>query len=825
MFNSNRSEPRGRNARRGRFLYASALISGVLAPVVVASSAGQAQERVTDSIFEEITVTAQFREQRLQETPIAITAITGAMMDARSQTSIFQVSAQAPNVTLKPQGAAFGPSMGASIRGVGQYDFNPAYEPGVGLYVDDVYFGSLTGAIFDLLDLERVEILRGPQGTLAGKNSIGGAVKLYSKKPTGEGEALVSGTYGSRDRLDLRAMGDFKLAESLFARLSGVAKKQEGYVERRDYGCVFPASGIPPLRTVPASGDCVVAKEGEIDYNAVRAQLRWDNGGPVEINIIGDYTHDDRTTAATVLTYANFPTSLPGTPNPSLSDAIDPYTGGATLYDSRFVPPMGSYYNYAGYISETDILIRNVPGVGFVPYDFDPSTPAIDPLPTNVASGRTYYRSWGLSGQVDWELSDSMQIVSVTAYREWDTVFSNDDDASPLAHSLGRGTLDYWAFSQEIRLNGSFGAENEIEYTLGGYYFDQRTTYATYQDLRYAGLPPFQGDDPVNADSLAGFFHLTWHATDALTLNGGVRYTDESKDYTYTRRNFDGTAHPVLGALDGVPGVYSGDRWDFRAAVQYQWTDDFMTYAQFATGFKGGGINPRPFVATQVQPFGQESLKSFEIGAKSEFFDRRLRLNIAGFYSDYNDIQLTANTCPQFSPPVPNFPCALPVNAGTAEVKGVELEATIAPVEGLSIDGAVSYQDFDYTSVNPVAGGIDLTDVAPYTPTWKWSIGAQYEFLLGNFGTITPRIDVWYQDEIFTNAANLPNSLIDSYTLADARITWRDETNDWEAALEVTNLFDKYYFLTKFDLSGISGFTTGQPGRPREWAFTIKRRF
>jgi iron complex outermembrane receptor protein len=167
------------------------------------------------STVEEVVVTAQFREQNLQDTPIAITAVTGEMLQARSQTDISQVANQAPNVTLKPQGAAFGPSLGASIRGIGQYDFNPALEPGVGVYVDDVYYATLTGSIFDLLDLERVEILRGPQGTLAGRNSIGGAVKLYSKRPTGDGSGYASVAFGSRNRMDLRAGADFGLAENL----------------------------------------------------------------------------------------------------------------------------------------------------------------------------------------------------------------------------------------------------------------------------------------------------------------------------------------------------------------------------------------------------------------------------------------------------------------------------------------------------------------------------------------------------------------------------------------------------------------------------------
>src|SRR6185295_10471678 len=179
------------------------------------SSTALAQEPASQDVLQEVTVTAQFREQSVQDTPLAITAISGDILESRSQTNLSEVTNQAPNVTLKPQGAAFGPSLGASIRGVGQFDFNPALEPGVGLYVDDVYYATLTGSILDLLDLDRVEILRGPQGTLAGKNSIGGAVKLFSKKPTGDGSGYASVTYGQHNRLDFRGGFDVTLAPTL----------------------------------------------------------------------------------------------------------------------------------------------------------------------------------------------------------------------------------------------------------------------------------------------------------------------------------------------------------------------------------------------------------------------------------------------------------------------------------------------------------------------------------------------------------------------------------------------------------------------------------
>ncbi|MEI9850492.1 MAG: TonB-dependent receptor [Sphingomonas sp.] len=309
-----------------------------------AAPAGATQDepaaQADDQSDGEIVVTAQFREQNLQDTPLAITAVNAEMLEARSQTDISQVANQAPSVTLKPQGAAFGPSLGANIRGVGQFDFNPALEPGVGFYVDDVYYATLTGSILDLLDLERVEIQRGPQGTLAGRNSIGGAVKLFSKRPEGTNSGYVSAAYGSRNRVDLRASGDFNLAEGLDVRIAGVAKKQEGYVKRLDFGCVYPAGGaatftrpysvpavagpdvpqtllVNPVGGVPAKTnrpDCLIANEGQVNFVALRGQLRYRPTDTIDINIIADYTDDDRVAAGSVLLLRSYPSGNVATP-------------------------------------------------------------------------------------------------------------------------------------------------------------------------------------------------------------------------------------------------------------------------------------------------------------------------------------------------------------------------------------------------------------------------------------------------------------------------------------------------------------------------------
>ena len=775
------------------------------------NTAGPGNTAATNQV-EEIVVTAQFREQNLQDTPLAITAVSAEMLEARSQTNVAEVAAQAPSVTLKPQGTAYGPSMTASIRGIGQYDFNPALEPGVGLYIDDVYYATLTGSMFDLLDLERVEVLRGPQGTLAGRNSIGGAVKLYSKRPEGTNTGSVSATYGSRDRLDLRATADIGLTDTVSARLAGVSKSQDGYIDRLDFGCVYPAGesavnpagGVP--RTLPANSDCVLAREGEVGYQAVRGQLRWEPSARLDINIAADYTNDDRTTGGSVLLLrenaagAVASPNYPYPPNPAARVFdINPYAA-AIPYDSRFV--CGEYCNFATYTSLAD-----------------------NGQPMAAVDGRVDFEGWGVSGQVDFDMTDTLQLVSISAYRQYRSQFSNDDDLSPLAHSLGSGDLTFWSFSQELRLNGT-ALDDMLEYTVGGFYMDQRSVYATTQVLRYAGLLPFVGDDPVNADTKAAFAHVAWRPIDPLTLTAGIRYTDEHKDYTYVRLTPDGAVHPQLGALNGVTGNYDNDRLDYRLNAMYEVTPDVSVYAQWSTGFKGGGINPRPFYAQQVLPFGPETLEAWEAGIKTDLFDRAVRLNLAGFYSDYQDIQLALSNCPQAGAGFA-VPCALPANAGDAKVKGLELETSIRPAAGFLIDGSASYTDFDYEgdSLDP-ASGIEPWMVSTYTPKWKWSIGAQYEALLGSAGSLTPRIDAAYQSDVYTNAVNGPTNLIDGYTVANARLTWRNENEDLEVGLEVTNLFDKYYYLTLFDLTRAgAGFVTALPGRPREWAVTVKKTF
>lgn len=738
-----------------------------------------AAEERAGTTLEEIIVTAQFRQQRLQDTPIAITAVNAELLESRNQTSLAAVAKQAPNVILTETGGAFGPGLSASIRGIGQGDYIAALEPGVGIYIDEVYYSSLTGANFDLLDLDRVEILRGPQGTLAGRNSEGGAIRLYSKKPQGDDSGSVRVTYGSRDLLDVRAMGDFPLNEDLSLRVSGVSRKQDGYVDRLDYGCVYPDSGIPN-RT--EQGDCLLGTEGGKDYSAGRVALRWQATDDIEINLSGDITIDKSEVAANTL----------------LRTAA--VNANAPIGDVPWGPQYIPSNPYVSYATFTDVRPD-----GTVVY-FDPTTD------TEV---------WGTNLTVDWKLSESLALKSITAYREFDSRWVEDNDVSPAYLGLGAEHQTNESFSQELRLTGAAG--KTFDYTFGLYYFDQLTIGRTHQMLNYSYifdgyLFEFLGNDPTDASSQAAFANGTWHITDRLNLNLGLRYTEEEKDYRYSRLNPDGTPNLIIGNLTGQVGAYEGSKTDYRVNVDYRWADELMTYVSVSTGFKGGGTNPRPFNVPQVRTFDPEELTAYEVGAKADLFDGRVRANFSVFLNKYKDIQITLLACP-------TSPCALPANAGDADIKGVELEIVAEPIDGLTFEASWSKLDFEYTRVE-AATGVPVGASAPGVIEDKYSLAAQYRIEMAREASITPRIDYSYQGGYNTNAIPTANNRVLGYGLLNARLTWESGGDAWQISALASNLNDKLYYHSVFDLTGSGGGSNyGMIAAPREFSVQVQKKF
>jgi iron complex outermembrane receptor protein len=797
---------------------------------------------------ETVIVTAEFREADVQDTPIAITAVNSAMLEARSQTNIFEVAAQAPNVTLRPSGASVGPAMTAFIRGIGQTDFNFALEPGVGVYIDDVYYPTLTGSLVDLLDLDRVEVLRGPQGTLAGKNSIGGAIKMYSQQPTGDGDGSVQLTYGSYNRVDLRGSADFTLVEDrLFARVAGVSKHMDGFVDRYDYGCAVPSSNVPTFQVSRVS-DCKVGTQGGQSYTAGRILLAWEPSDDFRATFAADITNDDSDPIASVLIGVNEAITVLGGAGPT---ANGPFNGGAAtpLYPNTFGPFNGTYI-----IGQdgNQVHLTNA----FVPYgQFRlPTTPFndgyvsfatyMDPWQTVPSTHQRYSPSairpqttldhYGFSATFDWNFGEDMSLKWINAYREYDSSFSQDEDGTPINSQFLLQHLKHDQWSTELRLSGG---GDRFDYTTGIFWFEQDGTLEANVNLFYVQFNFIHGPDPTPSFNHAAFAHASWNISESFRLSAGVRYSEDEKTYTHFRRNPDGTlpAGPCIGpphnianpsncALIGLfnqGATFADERVDWRVAIDWSLgeNDDSLIYASTSTGYKGGGVNPRPFVLAQLLPFNNEELTSYEIGWKSTFADGNARFNTAVFYNDYTDIIMTLNPCPLVSP----GPCALPVNAGSATVPGIELELEWHVGDRWLFDASASYLDFEF---DETIAPITLDMVPPYTPETKWSVGIQYNVPLGDGGDFGIRLDTSYQSEIFVLPVNSWTNRIEGYQLSNLRLMWGSSDGLWDAAFEITNLTDEYYFQTLFDqyFSG-GGTLAGQPGMPRMYGVMLRRSF
>jgi iron complex outermembrane receptor protein len=777
---------RGINAFK-RARHGAAGASALALSVAVAAPAfAQASEegRVdSSSPVQQMVVTAQFREQPLQDTPLAITAISGELLTARGQTDVTEIAAQAPNVTLEEGVGQRGGGLIAYIRGIGQYNASPALEAGVGTYIDEVYVATMQSSFFNLLDLDRIEILRGPQGTLAGKNSIGGAVKLFTVKPRGDGTGYAELGYGAFDRIQGRAAADFAVADNLFVRINGAARSEDGYVRRLDYACAHPGSGLAAV--VARSESCVLGTAGDRSYVAGRIAVRWLPSDRLEVNVSADYTDDFSGPPAEQLGAIDIPALVPSGP----------------LVDINGVGITSDFITAGTYVTYSDYCNPNAFG-GTGAY-------------CNEPAGAT--DTWGVLGTIDVRLTDSVSLKSITAHRGFRSDLVSDSDGTPFP--VSNITLDGHGgqFSQELRIVGSLW--DALDFTFGGFYLKQKLNLDQRVDIQYINFLFFNNDD-ANSSNTAGYAEITWSPLKRLHLTGGVRYTRETKDYLFFRTLPDGSNTPIPG-LFGLEGHFTGDSFDYRANVSVDITDDLMIYGQFATGFKGGGTNGQPFFPDQVYPFGPETIDTYEAGLKTELADRRVTVNLAGFYSDYTDIQLQAQTCP---PPSTPFPCAGPQNVGSAHIKGVEAEVFAQPMEGLTIDGSLAYLDFGYYELRDTPN-ITLGMKPPFTPKWSWSVGVQYVIDLGGAGALIPRIDASHRSAIFTDPANGPANLIEKRTLANGRLTWRSPDGDWEVALEGTNLFNKYYYENVIDNVRFVGISFTYPAPPRRWLISVRRTF
>jgi iron complex outermembrane recepter protein len=846
----------------------SSTILTLTAPLLLNATAALAQQQqaqaTSTGALEEIIVTARYHEEKLQQTPIAITAIPGQDLTQRAFTSSFELGYTVPNATLRPAQAAFGNTMTAYIRGIGQYDFDFAFEPGVGIYVDDIYHPFTLGSEIDLLDLDRVEVLRGPQGTLFGRGAIGGVIRYVSKKPVGDNSGFVDVTYGQFNRLDVRAGYDFSLVDNvLMARVTGVSKHQDGYQKVFDFACLYPSlSGNLNPRSINKGTDCQLGTQGGSDVIGGRAILRWVPSEQVESSTTIEYTDDTSEARADYMSAIN-PAPLQ---NPAFGYQPNYLTPVLNIaYDSRFLSP--NHNTYATYDDPRS-------GLSFKP--------------------QTAFEKWTVAERADFKINEAFNITAIGSYSELDSHFATDADGSPLNLQTVNGRQQIRVATGELRLEGRIASK--LDYTVGGFYYsghavnDQTVSIPWLTMLLDQFLPNKIGpcvvcgtltiqqaaalldSDPatytfVNAHNVhditssAGFAHLVFNLTDQWSVNAGLRYSDDNKDV-----NFDNTRvqNPSL--------TVSGTHTDYMAGVDWKATDTTMLYATFATGYRPSAYNSRPFQWTQVVAVGEEDADSYELGLKTDLFDRTLRINLAGFYIDYKHriLPVGGTECPVLNnPPGPPVYLTSPVGTpntsldslgnncltvaqvsrtfyanGPATIKGFEAEVAWRPIGALNITGQVgklywSSDDIDNCDFNfdgiPDPGTTCINDLPPQVPDMNWSIGLSYDFGLGNGSTFTPRVDVYGQTEICFGPAvptsqlntNIKQQLCDDgYELVNATLVWASPENSWRATFGITNLTDEDYNYNSFPLT-LFGQPTAekQPAPPREWFVTLEKTF
>jgi iron complex outermembrane receptor protein len=831
----------------------------------------QAQNQSSTGGLPEIIITSRYRAENLQQTPIAITAITGEMLKEQSLTNVADLGMVIPNSNIRQQGNIWGPNAQIGLRGVNTNEFIYTTEPGVAVYIDDVYHGTLSGSAIDLLDLERVEVLRGPQGTLFGKNSLGGAIRLISKTPKGDDTAFVEATYGTSNRLDFRGGFDFAVTDNLFLRVTGAFKRIDGYQKMLDFTCQMVANGTPQLAgindglgadgsagggldgqpdVVPVGsiadnqfalpslirsnqttkGNCKIGELGGSDSHATRAMLRYVAKEGLEFNLSADYSFTTtQPQPTTVLTGR--------TPSPFSFDG--PYN------DAVIFPKFGIRFanDFPGPVNS--LFVPTDPFTTYANYN--------DPVngkrwPTDGTN-----QTWGVTAKVDWDITGMVHLTTIGAYRTYEQDWASDGDYTPFDLNTTLNLQHHQQRSLEVRLTGNL-FDDKVEWTTGGFYYSSESDlggYVTFGSLDWAyyafGAPPgsipnFNQNDHFTDKSRSAFAHVVWNITNKLSVNGGVRWTDESKTF-----KFDHTGFLTIP----VPLHYGTTHVDWKADIDYKLTDDKMVYFTVSTGFRSDGAQPRPFVAAQLQPVEAEKIIAYEVGTKTDFFNHRLRANVSAFLNDYNPRVTTrfGEQCNLANDPTPGplYPIFSTCPAGTplagqqgylwinyfsapGKAKGAELELTAEPIDNLSLNGSIGY----YTYSSSVAPGADgyVDPSAREQPRLTYSAGAQYTFMMGGLGSLTPRLDMFYQGRRTNGNASFPqipgDNDVPSYMLFNARLTYRSDDGKWSLSISAENLFDKFYWVQLTAATSNQTFApmdtrNGVPGRGREVAFTLRR--
>lgn len=839
-------------------------IAAAIVPAAYAQDAAATQDAAQEiGGLEDIVVTAQKRSESAQQVPIAISAVTAQALQAKGLTDIASISGQAPNVTLKSSGAFGGSSstLFTYIRGIGQNDFAFNLEPGVGVYVDGVYLARNIGANVDLLDLQRVEVLKGPQGTLFGRNTIGGALNIVTADPGDAWKVKAEVTTGRYNRIDFRGSLEAPVIPDILRLGFAVSTKhRDGYQKRIPFGGDTGNNPIWLLATNGASGGPsntntdesllypVTAKDrpgrsGNQNQTAFRMKALFTPNEKLTIRIIGDYLNVNEQATPFSLLQVNqtayvalYNTCISGNPGfyaPVAALAGVPAAGVTSLCTSvrgNAGSPSGTQPSLASQAGQhlpydNRYVIRNANG-------------SINPN-LSYASGANFNKidNYGLNGQIEYELTDGLTAKSITAYRRLEAKFGVDIGGAPFS-ALNPTFADREnQLSEELQLIGNLFQER-WKFVLGGYYFHE---YGSHDD----GVPFIGGLIQINSPnnrydtkSYAAFMHNNIELIpDKLGITLGVRYTHDDKRFTGTQRDENAFG---LQLLQLPPALVSPDPADmyrvyplgenklsfnnvsYRLGAEYHLNRRVMVYASYATGYKGGGwttrltlpnftVNPATgaIVKLPAPTFGPEKSYTTEIGFKSEFLDRRARLNVALFNTEYNSIQLTFQ---DGSSPVT-------ANGGDGRIRGVEAELNLAPTRSWTLDASAGYVDAKYQRV---FAGVPLTGNEKFvnTPKYQAQAGTAYTFETAGLGSFTPRVDWTYASKTYNDEANSQLLTTPAGSFFNGSVTWRSDDERYEVQAGVTNIANRRTIVSGY--TNAEAIFSGVFSRPREWFLTFR---
>jgi iron complex outermembrane receptor protein len=750
-----------------------------------------------------IVVTARRREETLQQTPVAISAFSAETLEDRQIHQTQDLEQITPSLQFKPAGQLSGNSASSVvfIRGVGQLDPTAAVDPGVGIYIDEVYVGRAVGGTIDFGDIAGVEVLRGPQGTLFGRNTIGGAILVRTREPelgTFSGKARFR--VGDDNLYEGFAAINVPLGETIAARVSGGFRKRDGYVRRAFDGLDL----------------------GNDNSRTVNGALRWEATPDLTISLRADYTRRKEHGAPFVFAGINETAPVPAIVSvaagcPGAHIPFAPIKPGDPRFGAPFVPQI------------EDPRCAN---------DFQAKGPFVNGGTAPVTSTSTV---WGTSGTATLDLTDSLKLKSITAYRSTKSRGIRDADNTPflmITTDVG-GHSDQ--FSEELQLQYDHGPVSAI---LGGYYFDEDTFERATVPLSFPPSPPvitsILAGGPATRDlqlsnletrSLAAFGEVSYEVAHGLELTGGLRYTEDRKTFQGTVLNLfpatlpDPDPLPTKAIPDGGPlYIYpTPNRHTFSAltgsaSVAYEVASWLNTYVSYARSFKSGGFNTRynaPPPGNVPVPFSDETVDSYEVGAKIGL--GRFSLNMAAFQANYDNIQLVFR-----QGVVP-----LLFNAGKARIRGFEAEASYHPAGGLMLDAGLSILDDKIKSITPVPGATATVapgDDLPLTPSFQGNFSVGYAIPAGEHYTITPRFEGSYTSHLTFITGSVPEIEQKAYFVANGSIDLAIDER-WKIQAGVINLFDKRYLIQGNASLGTLGYAEKIYARPRNWYLQLSAGF